>query len=154
MFASELRVSRILISAMKTIRSGECFRFVVAGSMAFFVDVGILVFLQEIGLKHIKNGVLVATALGFSISLVLHYFLSIRWVFAGNKVKGIYGHAVASGLFLLTNVVGLLLNELGMWIGVTLLLYHYIFVKVAVTSIVMVWNYSCQKLFIFKPEEG
>lgn len=125
-------------------------RFVGVGGLSFVIDVLVLVSFQEMGMKRIDNGFLVSAAAGFIISLIVHYFMSAKWVFADNEIKTARDHAVAGVLFAVTNVVGLLLNEFLMWIGVALLGVHYIIVKIVAAGVVMVWNYFCQRLLVFR----
>lgn len=132
----------------------EISRFLIVGVVSFIIDLGLLVVFQEFVFKAVKNGVLFSTALSFSISLIVHYFLAVFWVFRNHKVVSSVEHAVASSLFIATNVVGLGINELVMWVGVSILSYHYIFIKLVSTAVVMFWNYACQKLVIFTKDSA
>lgn len=129
----------------------EMTRFVLVGGISFVIDFGLLFVFQEFVFKTLYCGVLVSQALSFSISLIIHYFLATFWVFRAHSVKSAAAHARASSLFIVTNVVGLSLNELALFIGSSLLGFHYLFVKLVAAALVMVWNYLCQKLFIYTP---
>ena len=128
----------------------ELIRFAAVGAVSFVIDLGLLVVFQKFVFRNVVNGVLISAALSFTISLIIHYFLASLWVFRGHKVDKAKAHAVAGSLFVVTNLVGLGINELAMWLGVSIMAIHYIIVKLFATAIVMVWNYLCQKLFIFK----
>lgn len=129
----------------------EILRFGLVGGVSFVVDFGFLMFFQEVcGWKSIHNGVLLSTALAYMLSLAAHYFMSVFWVFRGHAVKSGRDHAVAGSLFVVCYAIGFALTELGMWVGVTLLAFNYLLVKMVVTGIVMVWNYCGQKLFVFR----
>lgn len=132
----------------------ELVRFAVVGGVSFVIDFGFLIFFQELVFKSLAYGVFLSTALAFTISLTIHYFLATFWVFRGHDVASAKSHAVAGSLFVITNLVGFGINELSMYIGVTLLGVHYIIVKLVATAVAMVWNYGCQKLFIFKKSRG
>lgn len=127
----------------------EMLRFLVVGGVSFLIDFGLLIAFQELVFKTTRNGVLISAAISFSVSLIVHYLLAVFWVFREHKVASSTEHAIASSLFIITNVIGLGINEVAMWVGVTLLTYHYILVKLVATFVVMFWNYACQKLFIF-----
>lgn len=131
-------------------RFAELIRFCVVGGVSFVIDFGFLILFQEFVFKSVHNGILISAALSFTISLIIHYFLASMWVFRGHNVTDAKSHALAGSLFVVTNVIGLGVNELAMWVGVTLLAFHYVLVKLVATAVVMVWNYACQKLFIFK----
>lgn len=149
-FAKVCRQAMLLDVAVVLRRFSEIIRFAVVGGVSFVIDFGFLVLFQELVFKSIVNGVLISTALSFSISLIIHYFLASLWVFRGHRVDNAKAHAQAGTLFVATNVVGLGINALAMWVGVSLLAIHYVPVKLFSTVVVMVWNYSCQKFLIFK----
>ena len=128
----------------------ELIRFVFVGGLSFAIDFVLLILFQEYVFGTWPNGVLISAALAFAVSLVAHYFLAAFWVFRGHAVKGVRPHAVAGTLFVVTNLVGLGINELCLWIGVSILAAHYIVVKLVATGIVMIWNYAAQKGLIFK----
>jgi putative flippase GtrA len=52
-------------------------------------------------------------------------------------------------LFVVIGIIGLLINELCMHIGVEFLGINYMIVKVITAAIVMVWNYIARKVTIF-----
>lgn len=128
----------------------EMIRFIVVGGISFVIDFGLLIVFQELVFKTVEYGVLFSAALSFSASLIIHYFLAVYWVFREHSVSSSSKHVMAGSLFVVTNVVGLGINELSMWVGVSMFAWHYLIVKIVATGVVMVWNYSCQKAFIFK----
>lgn len=128
---------------------GEMVRFVFVGGIAFAVDLGTLVVLQEMIFKNVRGGLFISTAIAFVVSLAIHYVLTVSWVFKENKINTPQRHFIACTLFIITNVIGLGLNEFLLWIGVLLLGFHYVVVKVFAAGVVMIWNYIWQRNFIF-----
>lgn len=128
----------------------EFLRYVVVGGIAFLADFGALVGAQELFLKQFSWGLYAATVVGFIVGLAVNYFLSLLFVFVAAKDRG-KGRSVSAFLiFGIIGLVGLGLTELGMWIGVALLAWNYMVVKVLVTGAVLMWNYLGRKLIIFR----
>ena len=128
----------------------ELVRFCVVGFVAFAIDMGVFLALQELaGLKDAHYGVLLSTAVAFAVSLFVHYWMAVLWVFKNNSVNSGSDHVKAGFWFAVTNVLGLLIAEFGMWLGAVVIAINYIIVKLDVTGVVMCWNYCCQKFFVF-----
>ena len=128
---------------------GEFLRYCVVGGIAFLTDFGTLVAAQELLLKNYSFGVYVATVLGFVVGLAVNYALSLWFVFTQKKDRG-RGRSVGAFLvFGVVGILGLLWTELGMWVGVDLLGWNYMPVKVLVTGAVLVWNYIGRKVLVF-----
>lgn len=133
--------------------SKEIFRFVITGGVCFLIELISLIFFRDaVGLPT-----LAATPIAFLISVIFNYILCVRWVFSGADGQ----RASAKAGFLITSVMGLLLNELLMWLfGVlfgedtqilTILSFTvtmYMVNKALATLIVMVWNYFTKKLIL------
>lgn len=128
----------------------EFMRYVVVGGVAFLVDFGTMVGCQELFFERFPWGLYVSTAMGFFTGLTANYILSLIFVFTQAKDQG-KGRSV--GAFLIFGIIGafgLLWTELGMWVGVALLGWNYMIVKVLVTGAVLLWNYGGRKVLIFR----
>ena len=135
-------------------RLGEAIRFVVTGGVCFLIEFAALVLLRDwAGLDT-----LAATPAAFLISVAVNYWMCVRWVF---PASGTQRNAARFG-FLVTSVMGLLLNEGLMWLfrvifgedGVLLTLggfslVQYMVNKVLATLIVMVWNYFTKRWILY-----
>ena len=113
------------------------------GVLCFIIDYAALLAFKE--LLHFD--VLVSTALAFSISVVVNYILSALFVFDTDKDADKRKMFVQ---FVVFSVIGLVLTELLMYIGVDLLSYDYKLVKIGATAIVMCYNFLTRKLFMEK----
>ena len=133
----------------------ETLRFVITGGFCFLVEFVCLVLLRDtVGLDT-----LIATPIAFLISVAVNYLLCVRWVFTGAKDQDAAGKAG----FLITSVMGLLLNELLMLLfrvifgedAVILSVFSftvtmYMVNKALATLIVMVWNYFTKRAILQK----
>jgi len=128
----------------------EFMRYAVVGGIAFLADFGTLVGTKELLFKDWPSGVYVATVFGFIIGLIVNYWLSLIFVFTAKKDQGKGRNIGAFIIFGIIGIIGLGLTELGMYIGIELLAWNYMLVKIFVTGAVLVWNYLGRKIIIFR----
>lgn len=124
----------------------QLFKFSIVGVICFIVDFAVLYVLKEFAGFH----VLLSAAISFTISVILNYILSIYFVFDVDKKKNQKRNFI---LFIIFSVIGLILTEILMKIGIDFLSINYMLVKVAATVIVMVYNFVTRKLFIERPSK-
>lgn len=139
--------------AQKNDRMKEMLRFLITGGVCFLIEFAVLVFLRStLGLDT-----LIATPIAFLVSVAVNYLLCLKWVFhTGEAQNG----AVGAG-FLVTSLIGLLLNELFMLlfrmtlgedqviltlVGFTVNMY--MLNKALSTVLVMIWNYFTKKAIL------
>ena len=139
----------------------EIFRFLIVGFIATLVDYLVTglyeyivsresfgSFLEVFSKKDIKTSVvLVATTLGFLSGLLVNYICSIMFVY---KEKGYSQTKLGFLVFTILSLVGLLISNIGMYIGYDLLKINQWVVKVVMTFVVMIYNYVSKRLIIFK----
>ena len=138
-----------------TDRLKEILKFAFTGGVCFVIEYAALILLKE--LLHIP--VVAATPIAFLISVVFNYLLCVKWVFDGAQE----GSKKAQLGFLITSVMGLLLNWVIMWaltslFGEDALLFAffgieikvYMLNKVIATGLVMVWNYFTKRYVLRK----
>ena len=132
----------------------EFFRYILVGGSAFLIDASILFLLEKYLLSGLGEiGILISTAIGFIAGLIYNFILSTLYVF--KKIdESVQKHPVRSFvIFTIIGIVGLLLTEAGMYAGIRFLgAEYYMFVKVVVAGIVLIWNYTARKILIFKGE--
>lgn len=141
------------MSSKMTVLVGEFLRYCVVGGIAFLADFGTLVAAEELFLKDYSLGVYVATVFGFFVGLAVNYMLSLWFVFTQKKDRGKGRSIGAFIVFGVVGILGLLWTELGMWIGIELLCWNYMIVKILVTGAVLFWNYLGRKLLVFNSKE-
>ena len=128
----------------------EVLRFVLTGGVCFLVEFAVLVLLKE----TLYCDTLIATPIAFMISVFMNYVLCVLWVFPGTKDGG----TAAKAGFIITSLIGLVINELLMLLfrsawGETYVLFTfaefsismYMLNKVLATLLVMIWNYFSKR---------
>ena len=150
----------------------EMIRFLLVGSISTVVDYlvfwlfdGVLFPLMPSSAAGWKTVFLIfATALGFCAGLIVNWTLSLKVVFKQVKNKEQAGSKKSFMLFTIIGIGGLLITEVGVVLLVSILPEFPLFgvtsvlgttwakwlAKVIMTWIVLVWNYTGRKIFIFK----
>lgn len=119
----------------------QIMKFGVVGVIAFAIDYGLLVFLTEVfGIDY-----LVSATISFTVSVVFNYLASMRYVFAHREGLS---RRREFAIFVVLSVIGLIINNVCLWLGVDLFGIDYRISKIVVTAIVMVWNFVTRKLFL------
>jgi putative flippase GtrA len=122
--------------------NNEFNRYIVAGGIAFGVDFSALVFFKETLNIHY----LWASGWAFILGAITAYILNIKWVFS---IRRFNRKRVEFSLFLLIGVIGLLLNQLGMYLFVSFFAVNYVMAKIFTTIIVFLVNFISRKLILF-----
>ncbi len=121
-------------------------RFSGVGAFATAVQYLVLVVLVELW----GADAALASGIGFALSAVLNYLLNRRFTFRSERP-----HRQAFSRFVLVAGSGLALNTLLMWIGTHGLHIGYLIVQVAATGLVLLFNFTLNRSWVFgRPEEG
>ncbi|MEY4747513.1 MAG: hypothetical protein RLZZ416_562 [Candidatus Parcubacteria bacterium] len=120
----------------------EFLRYGVASAIALVVDAGSLVLLTSyLGVPYLISG-----AIAFSLGIAVIYFLSINWVFEKRTMES----ATAEfSLFFVIGVIGLLINELVLFVLTGEYGVYYMFSKGTSIVIVFFWNFFARKYLLF-----
>ncbi len=134
-------------------RTTEAVRFALAGIVCFLAELGFLYLLRD----GAGMDTLIAVPIAFLISTGINYLICLKWVFRGEKDEG----NAAKAAFLITSLIGLVLNE-----GLMLLfralfgedrilltvfgyeLKMYLANKCLATLLVMIWNYFTKRAIL------
>ena len=151
---------------------GEIFRFLLVGGTATLADYfvfwlfdGVLFPLLPLSGKGWEViALILATAAGFGIGLVVNWILSVKFVFRAVRDKEEVESKKSFFIFTVIGLIGLGLTEIGVVLlvflfpeislfGMTALLgteWEKWIAKVIMTCIVLVFNYVGRKLLVFK----
>ena len=88
---------------------------------------------------------LTSSAIAFTVSLLVNYFLCVTFVFhARNQSRK------EMILFAATSFAGLGINQITMWFFVEIAGLWYMFAKVIASAVVMIWNYFTKRYILKK----
>lgn len=120
----------------------QLFRYFFVGGLAFLVDYGLLYILTEfIGIYYILSA-----SISFIIGLIINYIISTHWIFTKSKFSN---SAIEFTIYGAIGVVGLLLNDLLLYLLTDILLVHYMISKLITAALVMGWNFIGRRLLLF-----
>lgn len=88
-----------------------------------------------------------ASIAGFVVGAVINYFLNYRFTFNSTK-----SHKEAMSKFFIVALIGALINTALMYVGINLLHVYYLLAQIVATGIVLLWNFTANKLWTFKLE--
>ena len=119
-------------------------RYFLVGGTAAAVDIGIFaIFAKTLGYNYLVVG-----AVGFMLGVMVNYLLSVRHVFeSGARFKK---HEEIGWVYLISGV-GLLVNQLVLYVGIDQLGMEMMLTKLFATGSVFFWNYGARAHFVFKP---
>lgn len=143
MFKKLLKISKIKLSAKSEKLFLQIFKFLLVGGLAFVIDYLTLIICTEI----FKIPVLIGSGIAFTVSVIINYYLSVKWVFDVNENKSKSRNFM---VFIIFSIIGLILTEIIMWFGVDVLSISYLIVKIVATFIVMIFNFVTRKIFLEK----
>ena len=129
-------------------------KFGVVGVIATLLDVGLYTIFINIGIYYI-----LASILSFSISLILNYGLSMKFVFVTNESLSKQKRFI---IFAILSIIGCVLNSIILYLIIDLLYLQSvltqlisqniakILAKMMATGVTMVYNFITKKIFLEK----
>jgi Predicted membrane protein len=134
-------INRLLSNFTDKERIEEVIRFLIVGGGCFLLEYILLYVLTE----YMHIGYLVSSAIAFTVSLLVNYILCLLVVF---NVK--HQSSLEIGLFIITSLIGLIINQGVMWFLVEIIAWWYMFAKVIASGIVMIWNYITKRYILIR----
>ena len=145
----------------------QMLKFGIVGFVCFFIDyiiglitLNIVLSIGVFGADSFSMGSQIGSALGFTVSVIVNYILSFKFVFERKEDMNRKAEFI---IFVILSIIGLGLNQLIIWICTVpiynnvawiqrLLGYNlaYTAAKVIATAIVMVYNFITRKIFLEK----
>lgn len=116
-------------------------RFSIVGGIATIIDFVSLYIFKE----FLNFNVILANTLSFTISVIYNYIASITWVFDVNNNKN---KKVQFILFIIFSIVGLITNNIILYILTDKLNIYYLISKIIATLFVMIFNFITRKKFL------
>ena len=142
----------------------QILKFGVVGVICFIIDYVIyrianLVFESSGMAEAFPKYIYISLALGFSISVIANYLLSMKYVFVRKDSMSRQKEFI---IFLILSIIGLGVNELCMYIGMDMIYSGWawlqswmsrdfakdVFFKFGATGVVMVYNFITRKIFL------
>ena len=144
----------------------QILKFGVVGVVCFAIDflitLGISALCRVLGFEHTVSA-LVGAFWGFTISVIVNYILSMKFVFERREDMDRKKEFV---IFVVLSLIGLLINELIIWFCMDVIYAPLVSImswltaglatagaKIIATAIVMVYNFITRKLFLEKKSE-
>ena len=119
----------------------QIFKFGIVGVVATLIDFIFLYLFKD----ALNLPLLLANTLSFVISVVYNYWASLTFVFDVNKEKSKKRNFI---IFVVCSFIGLLLNDLMVYVITDKLGVYYMISKVIATIFVMVFNFITRKKFL------
>jgi len=123
-------------------RFQQFFLYCLGGGFAFIIDIGGLYIFTE----YFKIWYLFSATLSFVLAAIFNYLFQ-RFITFKSADKNIIRQFI---FFVLIAAVGLLINNILLYLLVELVGVWYIFAKILAAAIVLVWNFFANRKVTFK----
>ena len=138
-----MRLSQRIFITETTDWKIQLFRYAFVGGFAFIVDFILLYILTEFA--HLHS--IISATIAFVAGLVVNYFISTQWIFRQSKLSNIVWEFI---IYTIIGIIGLILNDLLLFIFTDYLHIHYMISKIITAVLVMGWNFVGRRTILFK----
>lgn len=118
-------------------------RYGIVAIIAFLIDFGLLFFFTQYWHIHY----LISATLSFLVSLIFNYILSIKWAFSRQSS---YNYTTEFVLFLIIALVGLIFNDLIIWLLTEKFEVFYLLSKLVSTVAVFFWSFVARRYLFYQ----
>ncbi len=136
-----LKIFHVKVSQKTEQLLSQIFKFSIVGVIATIIDFAFLYFFKEF--CHFNT--ILSNTLSFCISVVYNYWASVKWIFEVNKEKDPQKNFT---IFIFFSIIGLIINNIIMWLATDNLNIYYMLSKVIATIVVMTFNFITRKKFL------
>lgn len=136
-------LSERLFLLKSNVTAVQIFRYLLVGGIAAIIDFGIFMLVTTVYDQHY----ILAQTAGFTAGIATNYTLSRLWIFESR-----YNRITETSLFLLTGLIGLLFSYFLLWLLIDvfhILWYGNGVAKILTILLVLLWNFSSRKWFVF-----
>jgi len=118
------------------------FKYFFVGGAAAVVDIGLFTILAGyLGWPWVPVSICT-----FILATLVNYFLSIKFIFESGVRH--QKHLEITAVYIVS-ILGLVVNQLVLYIAITWLHWGLFVAKISATAIVFFWNYFARKKFVF-----
>ena len=136
-----LKLVPVEVSSKKEHLLVQIFNFGIVGVIATIIDFLFLYIFRDV--FHLP--LVLSNTLSFCISVVFNYFASMMFVFDVDKNKS---KKKSFLLFIIFSVIGLILNDIIVYVVTEMIGIYYLLSKILATVIVMIFNFVTRKKFL------
>lgn len=116
-------------------------KFGIVGFSGLFVDFGITFLFKE----KFKVQKYISNSIGFISAASSNYILNRIWTFHSENPKVL----VEYSQFMMISLVGLIINNLILWLIVSKLKWNFYFSKLIAIGVVTIWNFGANAIITF-----
>lgn len=117
-------------------------KYFFASGIALFADISILFILTE----YFNVYYIVSATISFLAGIAITYIFSKLYIFTKTKI---YNKINEFTVFLVIGIIGLILNNIFLYIFTEYFGIYYMLSKIFVIIVTYLWNYFARKKFIF-----
>lgn len=135
-------IKRAIFDLAQSTIGRQFLKYLAVGGGAFLADFMVLFSTTHFLGVHYLAG---ATA-GFAVGLGVNYILCLTWIF---DERALSNRAVEFTIFAVIGVLGLMLNDMLIWLLTEILGVHYLFSKILSAGAILFFNFGFRRRLLF-----